>query len=154
LVGSTQLISKVYFPRLIVPLASVGSNLLDLAVSAVVLLALMGWYGVAPDWRLAALPLIVVAVLLTSLGVGTLLSALTVEYRDFRFVVPFLLQIWMFASPVAYSSTLVPQRWRWLLALNPMAGWIEATRSSLLGRPFDLPSIGLSLAVTAILFVA
>lgn len=153
LVGSAQLVSKVYFPRLIIPLASVGAGLVDFAISACVLLILMAWYGVGWSLNLLAAPLLVAGVVFTALGVGTFLSALTVAYRDFRYVVPFMVQFWMFATPVVYPASLVPEAWRWLLYLNPMAGLIEGFRSAFLDRPFDLVALALSLAVALALFL-
>lgn len=151
-VGSANLISKVYFPRLIVPLASIGSWLVDFAIAAVILLGLMLYYGIDWSWGLLAVPLLVLAVLFVALGVGTLLAALTVAYRDFRYVIPFLLQFWMFATPVVYPASLVPERWQWILHLNPMSGLVEGFRAAFLGRPFDVAAIGVSLVVAVVLF--
>lgn len=153
LVGSAQLISKVYFPRLIIPLSSVGAGLVDFAISTCVLFSLMAWYGVGWSLNLLATPLLVAGVVFTALGVGTSLSALTVAYRDFRYVIPFMVQFWMFATPVIYPASLVPESWRWLLYLNPMAGLIEGFRSAFLARPFDIPAIALSLGVALVLFL-
>jgi len=154
LVGSRQLVSKVYFPRLIIPLSSVGTGLVDFAISAGVLLILMAWYGVGWSLNLLAAPWLIAGVVFVALGVGTILSALTVTYRDFRYVIPFLVQFWMFATPVVYPASLVPENWRWLLYLNPMAGLIEGFRSAFLGRPFDIPALALSLGVAFVVFVA
>lgn len=154
LVGSASLISKVFFPRLIVPLSSIGSALVDLLVSTVVLFVLMAWYGVGWTWNLAVVPLLLVAVTFTALGIGTLLSALTVAYRDFTHLLPFLLQTWMYLTPVVYPVSLVPDRWRFLLYLNPMAGLSEGFRSAFLGKAFDFPALALSAAVSIALFVA
>ena len=153
LVGSAQLVSKVYFPRLIIPLSSVGAGLVDFAISAGVLLLLMAWYGVGWSLNLLAAPLLVAGVVFIALGVGTFLSALTVAYRDFRYVIPFMVQFWMFATPVVYPASLVPEAWRWLLYLNPMAGLIEGFRSAFLGRPFDIPALAISLGVALVLFL-
>lgn len=152
LVGSAQLITKVYFPRLIIPLASIGSALVDLLVSTGVLLALMAWYSVGWTWHLVAAPLLLAAVVFASLGIGTLLAALTVSYRDFTHLTPFIVQIWMYATPVVFPVTLVPQQWRWLLSLNPMTGLTEGFRSAFLGKPFDLFGIAASLVIAAGLF--
>jgi lipopolysaccharide transport system permease protein len=154
LVGSANLVTKVYFPRLIIPLAAAGAGLVDLAVSFVVLLGLMLYYGIVPSWELVFLPLFLIGVLGTATGVASILSALTVTYRDFQYVVPFLVQLWMFVTPVIYPPTLVPEKWRWLLALNPMAGLIDGFRAALLARPLDWPQIGIALAASAILFLA
>jgi len=152
LVGSANLVSKVYFPRLIIPLSSIGAGLVDLAISTAVLLAMMAWYGVGFTWNLLAAPLLLAGVVFAALGVGTLLSALTVAYRDFTHLTPFLVQIWMYVTPVIYPVSLVPEPWRWLLYLNPMAGLIEAFRSAFLGKAFDLGGIGLSFAVALVIF--
>lgn len=153
LIGSVNLISKVYFPRLIIPLASIGAGLVDFLVTTSILLAMMLLYGVGWSINLLAAPLIMAGVALCALGIGIGLSALTATYRDFRFVVPFLLQFWMFATPVVYPVSLVPEPWRWLLLLNPMAGLVEGFRSAFLGHPFDWPSIALSLILSLGLFV-
>jgi lipopolysaccharide transport system permease protein len=153
-VGSAHLISKVYFPRLIIPLSSVGSGLVDFAIATVILLLLMVYYGVSLTSNLFLAPILVADVVVTALGVGTCLSALNVAYRDFRYVVPFLVQIWMFATPVVYPATLVPREWQWALYVNPMAGAIEGFRSVFLGRPFDVPGILISLTFAVIVFAA
>ncbi len=129
-----RVITKVYFPRLVLPLASVLSGLVDLAIGFVVFLAMMLYYGIVPTRATLLLPMFLLLAVLTALGVGLWLSALNAIYRDVKYVVPFLVQFWMFASPVAYPSTLVPERWRWLYALNPMAGVIEGFRWALTGH--------------------
>ena len=151
-VGSANLISKVYFPRLIVPLSSIGSWLVDFAIATVILLGMMLYYGIGWTTNLLIAPLLVAAVVFAALGVGTLLAALTVAYRDFRYVIPFLLQFWMFATPIVYPATIVPERWQWILHLNPMAGLVEGFRSAFLGRPFDAPAIAISVAASIVLF--
>jgi len=153
LINSSNMVSKVYFPRLIIPLSSIGAGLIDLLISTCVLFALMFLYGVGWSFNLFLIPVLLMAVIFTALGVGTLLSALTVTYRDFRFVVPFLVQIWMYATPVVYPISLVPEKWQWLLFLNPMTGVIEAFRSAFLDRSFDLPSIGVSLSMSIFIFI-
>ena len=153
LVGSANLVSKVYFPRLIIPLASVGGGLVDLGIATAVLLAMMLGYGLGWSANLFAAPLLIAGVVLIALGVGVWLSALNVAYRDFRYVVPFLIQFWMFATPVVYPASLAPEQWRWLLFLNPMAGFVEGFRSAFLDRPFDWRAIGLSLVAAAAVFV-
>lgn len=152
-VGSAHLVSKVYFPRLIIPLASIGSWLLDFLIATLVLFGLMAYYGIGLSENLLMVPLLLLAIVFAALGAGTLLAALTVAYRDFRYVIPFLLQFWMFATPVLYPSSLVPEAWRWVLNLNPMAGLIEGFRSAFLGRPFDLGALGVSLGVATVMFV-
>jgi lipopolysaccharide transport system permease protein len=153
LIGSAYLITKVYFPRLIVPLAAVGVGLVDLGVSSVLLLALMLCYGLGVSWQLALLPLFLLGTVLAATGVGTLLASLTVSYRDLGVVIPFALQLWMFLTPVVYPASLVPARWEWLLWVNPMAGLIEGFRASLLGLPVNAGPAGLSLAIGALLFL-
>jgi lipopolysaccharide transport system permease protein len=154
LVGASHLVSKVYFPRLIIPLSSVGSGLVDFSIAAVILLLLLIYYRVSLTFNLLMAPILVAGLVLTALGVGTFLAALNVAYRDFRYVVPFMVQFWMFATPVAYPASLVPARWQWTLYLNPMAGVIEGFRSTFLGRPFDLAGLLVSLAIAVILFAA
>ena len=122
LIGSAQLVSKVYFPRIIIPMASVGGGLVDFAISAGVLLLLMIYYSSAITINLLMLPLLVAGLILVALGIGTLLSALTVSYRDFRYVIPFIVQLWLFVTPVVYPTSIVPQDWRWLLNLKS-DGW-------------------------------
>lgn len=140
LVNSESIITKVYFPRLLLPFAAVGSFLVDFAIAMVVLVVLMLYFGVAPSIAVVWLPVFTLFALITALGVGTWLSAVNVRYRDVKYVVPFLTQTWMFASPVIYASTLIPKEWQWLYALNPMTGVLEGFRWALLGgpRPDDL----------------
>jgi lipopolysaccharide transport system permease protein len=133
-VDQQHMITKVYFPRLVLPLAAVTSGLVDFAISFLVFLGMMVWYHIKPGLALLFFPLFLLLAVLTALGVGLWLSALNAIYRDVRYVLPFLVQFWMFASPVVYPSSLVPQRWRWLYGLNPMAGVIEGFRWSLTGR--------------------
>jgi len=152
LVGSTQLVSKVYFPRLIVPLSSIGAGLVDLLISTVILLLLMLFYGVNWTSQLLLTPFLMVGVILCALGVGTILSALTVSYRDFRFVIPFMVQIWMYLTPVVYGVGFIPENYRWLLMLNPLTGYIDGFRAAFLGKPFDWTAIGASVAFSFVLF--
>ncbi len=153
LINSTNLVSKVYFPRLIIPLSSVGVGFVDFAVASSVLLLMMLYYGIGWSLNLLMAPLLAVGVMIAALGVGTLLSALTVAYRDFRYVVPFMVQIWMFATPVAYPASIVPEGWRWLFYLNPMTGIIEGFRSAFLDRPFDFAALLVSLVVVLLTFL-
>jgi lipopolysaccharide transport system permease protein len=148
-VGSQNLVTKVYFPRLIIPMGAVGAGLVDLAISFGLLGAMMLWYGATPDWGLVlALP-ITLGLLVAALGVGTLLSALTVAYRDFRHVVPFLVQLWMFATPSIYmrAEEVIGPRWRLLLPLNPAYGLVANFRQAMLGGALDVPSLAISAAV-------
>lgn len=142
LIGNSGLITKVYFPRLIIPAAAVGAGLLDFAISAALLIPLLVYYGfrVTYDY-LMILPLILLTTLL-ALGVGIWFSALNVRYRDVRYAMPFVIQIWMFVSPIIYPSSLVPEEWRWVLALNPVVGVVESFRAALLGR--ELPWLSLA----------
>jgi lipopolysaccharide transport system permease protein len=157
-VSSAHLISKVYFPRLIVPLAGVLGGLVDLAVGSVVLVGLMACYRLAPTWTVLLLPLFLLLAMCAALGVGLWLSALNVHYRDVSYLVPFLVQSWMYLTPVVYGSTLIPERYRFLLALNPMTGVVEGFRWALLGRhladarpPDGL--FGVSIAIVVFLLV-
>jgi len=133
LVGSANLITKVYFPRLIIPLSAVVSGLIDLGVSFLVLMVLMGYYGIHLTAALVLLPMLVLLVTLTALAFGLWLSALNVRYRDINYLVPFLVQIWMYVTPVIYGTALIPERFRFLLGLNPMTGVVEGFRWALLG---------------------
>lgn len=153
LVGSSALISKVYFPRLIVPAGSVIVSLVDFLISLGLLAGLLAWYRFVPDWRLVFLPFFALLALLLSLGVGILFSALNVKYRDFRYVVPFVVQFGLFVSPVGFSSTIVPERWRLLYSLNPMVGVIDGFRWALLGGESQLngPGFLVSCSITVLL---
>jgi lipopolysaccharide transport system permease protein len=155
LVANTHLISKVYFPRLIVPLSSVAVALIDFTVVLVLLAAMFAWWQFVPDWRVLLLPVFIVLTLVTAIGTGLWLTALTVKYRDFRFVVPFLLQVGLFLSPVGFSSTNLPN-WRAVYSLNPMVGAIDGFRWCLLrGEPaLDLVNLGISAAMAALLLVS
>lgn len=153
LVGNSHLITKVYFPRMIIPVAAVGARLVDFFVAFAVFAGLMLYYGQAPTWRLATLPLLVVLVTALALGVGMWASALNVRYRDVGVAVPVLIQLWMFASPVVYPLSLVPENWRTVYALNPAVGVISGFRAALLGGEFDLPALALSTAVTVVVLI-
>lgn len=133
-VSSTNLVTKIYFPRLLIPLAASIAPVVDLVFSFVVLLVLMAWFKIVPTWGLLVLPLFLVLAVLTALAVGLWSSALNVKYRDVGSIVPFVAQIWMYASPVAYPVSLVPEKWRLLYSLNPMVGVIEGFRWALLGK--------------------
>jgi lipopolysaccharide transport system permease protein len=159
LVGSANLIKKVYFPRLVLPLSTVGAGLVDFVVALVTLGAMVTYYGVLPDWRVVFAPAFVFLCLFTSLGAGLWLSALNVQFRDIKHTLPFLVQFWLFATPVAYPSTLVPEQWRAVYGLNPMVGVIEGFRWSLFGTrpapgPMTLVSlvVGLSMLISGLYF--
>jgi homopolymeric O-antigen transport system permease protein len=154
LVGSANLITKVYFPRLIVPVSAIISGIIDFAIAFVFLLGLMLWFGIVPSWGAITLPIFLLLALMTALAVGLWLSALNVRYRDVGHAIPFLIQIWMFLSPVAYPLSVVPEKWRLLYSLNPMVGVIEGFRWALLGKESpDFKVIAVSTAVVvALLF--
>jgi lipopolysaccharide transport system permease protein len=153
LVGNAHLITKIYFPRVIIPTASVTAGLVDFSVAFAMLAVLMLYYGVALTWHLLMLPLLVVMTAALALGVGMWMSALNVKYRDIRFALPFALQLLMFITPIIYPSSLVPSPWRQLLSLNPLAGIIEAYRASLYGKPFNWQTLALASAITLLLLV-
>ena len=152
LIGNAALISKIYFPRLIVPTSSVVVSLVDFLISFGILVGLMVWYGYVPGWRVLFLPFFILLVLLLSLGAGFWFSAINVKYRDFRYVVPFVVQFGLYVSPVGFSSVVVPDSWRLLYSLNPMVGIIDGFRWALIGEsprlymPGFLVSIGLTVA--------
>jgi lipopolysaccharide transport system permease protein len=132
-VNSANLVTKIYFPRLVIPLSAVFSGLVDFAVSSVVFAVIMLLYGIAPTPAILLLPLFLLLAMMTALGFGLWLSALNVRYRDINYLVPFLVQIWMYLTPVVYATTLIPERYRFLLSLNPMTGVVEGFRRALLG---------------------
>lgn len=155
LVGSSHLVTKVYFPRLILPLGRVFAGLVDLAIAFVILIGMMIWYQVTPNMGILLLPFFIMIAMLTALGAGLWLTALNVKYRDVKFVVPFLTQFWMYASPVAYSATIVPEKWRAIYGLNPMAGVIEGFRWALLGKAApDLLLMSVSSMIVVCLFIS
>jgi len=141
LVGSSHLITKVYFPRLVLPLSRVFAGLVDFSIGFVILIGLMFWYGIFPTAGLLLLPLFLLIAMIAALAGGLWLTALNVKYRDVKFVVPFVIQFLMYASPVAYSTSIIPERWQWVYGLNPMVGVIEGFRWALLGRA--VPNLGM-----------
>lgn len=149
MVANANLIGKVYFPRLIVPVAAMVAALVDFAVSLLLLAALMFWYQFVPGWEILLLPLFVLLTMLASLGPGLWLTALNIKYRDFRVVIPFLVQIGLYIAPVGFSSSVVPESWRWLYRLNPLVALIEGFRWCILGgeSEIDVPGLVLSLAI-------
>ena len=153
LVASANLITKVYFPRIIIPGAAVLAGLVDFAIAFAIQALLMIYYGVAVTWNILMLPVLVLLTALLALGVGMLMSALNVKYRDIRYALPFVIQLWMFASPIIYPSSLVPDRWRWVISLNPLTGIIEGYRSALFGRDFDTLGLSISAIITLALLV-
>lgn len=150
LINNTNLITKVYFPRAFIPAAAVAAGLVDLVIAALILVGMLVYYGVVPDSGLALLPFFLLLSVMLAVAVGMLVSALTVKYRDLRHAVPFLIQFWMFASPVIYPSSIVPERWRHLIALNPLTGIIEGFRAALTGGTFDRTATLLAVVVTTI----
>jgi lipopolysaccharide transport system permease protein len=134
LIANERLITKVYFPRLIVPMAAVLGGLVDFVIAFVLLLLMIVYYGIVPTWAIVTVPGFIVLAVLTALGVGLWLSALNVQYRDVRYTIGFLIQFWLFATPVAYPSSLIPEGWRAFYGLNPMAGVVEGFRWALLGK--------------------
>jgi lipopolysaccharide transport system permease protein len=151
LVGSAGLVTKIYFPRLIIPAAPVMAGLVDLAIAFVLLIPLLIYYRIAISWQIVLLPAFIAWATLLAFGVGILMATLNVRYRDIRYALPFMVQLWLFASPVIYPLSLVPAKWKWVSMLNPMTGIIEGVRSSLFGRPFDWAAIGVSLIVSLLI---
>lgn len=154
LIGSQSLVSKVYFPRLVIPIASVLPGLVDFAISFVVLLGMMAIYHVPLSIRILTLPIFVLIALASAIAVGLWLSALNVEYRDVRYAVPFLVMFWQYATPIAYSVTLIPEKWRLLYGLNPMAGVVEGFRWALLGHGQLSGLLWVSAAIISLLLVS
>lgn len=155
LVGSANLITKIYFPRLVVPLSATIAGLLDFAIAFVVLIGMMVFYKITPTAALWSLPFFLLLALATALAVGLWLSALNVEYRDVRYTIPFITQFWLFASPVAYPSSLVPEKWRVFYGLNPMTGVVEGFRWALLGKSEGPgPLLAVSIVMTLLLLVS
>jgi lipopolysaccharide transport system permease protein len=154
-VGNQNLVTKVYFPRLIIPVSATGAGLVDFAIAFGMLLLLMLWYGVLPGMTVVLLPLIFLGLVLATLGVGTLLAALTVAYRDVRYLLPFLVQLWMFATPTIYMDvdTFIGERGRWLLPLNPTSGLISNFRQAMLGGPPDWYALAVSGGVSVLLLL-
>jgi len=154
LVGSQNLIQKVYFPRLVIPIAGVLAGLVDFAIAFVVLLGMMAYYGIHPTAAIFVLPVFIVFAVAAALSIGLWLSALNVQFRDVRYTIPFLTQFWLFATPVAYPSSLVPEKWRVLYGLNPMAGVVEGFRWALLGKSTSPgPMLWVSVAAVILLLI-
>ena len=155
LVEDRNLITKIYFPRLIIPFSSVSAGLLDFAIGLIFLLVMMLVYRVPLTWQVLALPGLVAYAVLAALSVGLWLSALNVQYRDVRYTLPFLTQFWMYATPIAYSAAIIPEGWRWLACLNPMTGVVEGFRWALLGIPSPLGGLlWISVVVVLVLLVS
>lgn len=153
IVGHSNLIRKVYFPRLIIPMASAGAALVDFGISFLILIGMMFYYQVVPGIQMVmVLPLILLTIA-SALGVGILISALNAAYRDFNYFMPYILKLWLFLTPVIYSVKKVPENLRWLIAINPMAGIVDAYRAAILGKPFDWSNLTISLGVVLLLSV-
>ncbi len=153
LVGNSSLITKVYFPRMIIPIAAVGSGLLDFVIAFGLLVLLMLYYGIGFSPNVLILPILALLTALLAIGVGMWMSALNVKYRDIRYALPFLIQLWMFATPIIYPSSLIPDKWRWLFTINPLTGLIEGYRSAIFGKPFDLVSLGISIFIIFVVLI-
>ena len=153
LVGSANLITKVYFPRLIVPAAAMLAGLVDFLLAFLLLVLMMFYYRVSLTAQVLFLPVLILLTALFGLGVGTWMSALNVKYRDVRFALPFVIQLWLFVSSVILPSASVPQKYRWILMFNPMSGIIEGYRSALFGLPFDWPALGMASVLTVLVLL-
>lgn len=153
LIGNANLISKVYFPRLVIPTSSVIVSFVDFLISGLILIGLMLWYNFWPSWRLIALPALIVVAFAAAMGAGLWISALNVKYRDFRYIVPFVVQFGLYISPVGFSSSVVPEQYRLLYSINPMVGVIDGFRWAILGSDvsFYLPGFLLSMGLVALL---
>ena len=154
LVNEKNLITKVYFPRIIIPASSIVADLLDFMIALVIFLILMVFYKITITWRLLLIPAFVLIAVLTALSVGLWLTTLNVKYRDIRYVIPFLTQVWLYATPIAYSSSLIPEKWMWLYSLNPMVGVVDGFRWMMIGQKAQFPAyFFISLIVVVILLV-
>jgi lipopolysaccharide transport system permease protein len=154
LISNANMISKVFFPRLVVPASAVIVGLVDFLISGVLLAGSMLWYGVAPDWRIVALPLFLVLAVATAMGAGLWIAALNVQYRDFRYIIPFVVQFGLYVSPVGFSSAIVPEQWRLLYSLNPMVGVIDGFRWAILGGESQLYWPGVALSLPLVVTIA
>ncbi len=156
LISNANLLSKVYFPRLVVPTSAVVVSFVDFLISGMILLGLMAWYNYVPTWRILTLPLFIGIAFAASIGAGLWLASLNVQYRDFRFIVPFIVQFGLYISPVGFSSSIVPEKWRLLYSLNPIVGVIDGFRWAILGSESGLylPGFILSLGLVGLLFVS
>jgi lipopolysaccharide transport system permease protein len=155
LISNANLLSKVYFPRLVIPTSSVVVSLVDFMISGMILLGLMVWYDFVPSWQIITLPIFILIAATASMGVGLWMATLNVEYRDFRYVVPFLVQFGLYISPVGFSSSIVPEKWRFLYSFNPMVGVIDGFRWAILGQKVDFfwPGFLLSLLLVGVLLL-
>ncbi len=154
LISNANMISKVYFPRLVIPTSAVIVSFVDFLISGVILVALMAWYGYLPDWRVVTLPFFILIAFAAAMGAGLWIAALNVKYRDFRYIIPFVVQFGLYISPVGFSSAIVPEQWRLLYSLNPIVGVIDGFRWAILGgnTPLYWPGFLLSLTLVAVIF--
>ncbi len=153
LIGNTNLLTKIYFPRIIMPTSTVIVALVDFFIALGILAVLMVFYRYAPSWNILTLPVFILLAFLTAMGAGLYITALNVKYRDFRYVVPFIVQFGLYISPVGFSSDVVPEKWRLLYAVNPMVGVIDGFRWAILGQPLRIPSFVLSVGMSIGLFI-
>ena len=148
LIGNANLITKIYFPRMIIPTSAVGAGLVDFIIAFILLAGLMVYYGIALTWNILLLPAMILLTTLLALGIGMWMAAMNVKYRDVRYALPFVIQAWMFLTPIIYPSSLIPESWRWTLKLNPLAGIIEGYRASLCTLPVDWAALAVSAFAT------
>ena len=153
LISNSNMISKVYFPRLVIPTSAVIVSFVDFMISGIILVGLMLWYGFAPDWRIITLPLFTIIALAAAMGAGLWIAALNVKYRDFRYIIPFVVQIGLYVSPVGFSSSIIPENWRLLYSINPMVGVIDGFRWAILGNNIQLYWPGFLLSLTLVLII-
>jgi lipopolysaccharide transport system permease protein len=153
LINQQSLLTKIYLPRILIPAASIGGALVDLAISFGIFAVILMYYGIVPGWGVLLVPVLLLVTVAATLGIGMALAAITVTYRDFRFVVPFMIQSWLYISPVIYPVSVIPKEWHWALAINPMSGLIEAYRSAFFGLPWDISSLCISVASSVVLLV-
>lgn len=153
LIGASNLVSKVYFPRIIIPISSIGVATVDFLIGSLLLIILMILYSQAISLSILLLPFFLFGLITLSIGFGSWLASVTVVYRDFRYVITYMLQIWMYLTPVLYPPNFVPEAWRWLLYLNPMYGWINGVRASFLGQPIDLLGTTISIILSFVVFM-
>jgi lipopolysaccharide transport system permease protein len=153
LISNSNMISKVYFPRLVIPTSAVIVSFVDFMISGIILVGLMLWYGFAPDWRIITLPLFTIIAFAAAMGTGLWIAALNVKYRDFRYIIPFVVQIGLYVSPVGFSSSIIPENWRLLYSINPMVGVIDGFRWAILGNNIQLYWPGFLLSLTLVLII-
>ena len=153
ILGSGYVVKKIYFPRLIIPVAAAGSPVVDYLIANTLLVGMAIYFGIVPTWQIVLLPLMILCLSLAGQGVGMALGALAVSYRDFRHIIPFVVQLWMFVTPVIYGSSLLPQKWQFLLLLNPITGIVEGCRHIWLGQPLDLLGVGFSALLCVVIFI-